>query len=97
MPIYIMLVNWTQQGVSNVKESPMGFDAFKQSPEQAGGQLKSFFLVMGQYDMICVVEVPSDEVIAKLGLTNGAKGNIRTHTLRAFTEDEYRKLIEALP
>ncbi|HEX2236948.1 MAG TPA: GYD domain-containing protein [Gammaproteobacteria bacterium] len=73
MPIYIMLVNWTQQSVGNVKESPMGFDAFKQSPEQAGSQLKSFYLVIGQYDMICVVEVPSDEVIAKLGRTNGAK------------------------
>ncbi len=96
MPIYIMLVNWTQQGVSNVKESPMRFDAFKQSLEQAGGQLKSFYLVMGQYDMICVVEVPSDEVVAKLGLASGAKGNIRTQTLRAFTEDEYRKLIAAL-
>jgi uncharacterized protein with GYD domain len=47
MPTYIMLVNWTQQGISNVKESPTRFDAFKQSLEQAGGQLKSFYLVMG--------------------------------------------------
>src|SRR5919108_3256985 len=97
MPTYIMLVNWTQQGISDIKESPTRFDAFKQSLEQAGGQLKSFYLVMGQYDMVCIVEAPSDEVVAKLGLASGAKGSIRTHTLRAFTEDEYRKLIEALP
>jgi uncharacterized protein with GYD domain len=61
-------VNGTQQGVSNIKESPTRFDAFKQSLEQAGGQVKSFYLVRGQYDMICIVEAPSDEVIAKLRL-----------------------------
>jgi uncharacterized protein with GYD domain len=90
-------VNGTQQGVSNIKESPTRFDAFKQSLEQAGGQVKSFYSVRGQYDMICIVEAPSDEVIAKLTLASAAKGSIRTLALSAFTEDECRQLIAVLP
>jgi|SRR5215203_6897408 uncharacterized protein with GYD domain len=97
MPTYIMLATWTEQGISNIKESPTRFDAFKQSLEQTGGQVKGFYLVTGQYDMVCIVEAPSDEVITKLGLASAAKGAIRTQIMRAFTEDEYRKLIAALP
>ena len=73
MPTYIMLATWTEQGISNIKESPTRFDAFKQSLEQTGGQVKGFYLVTGQYDMVCIVEAPSDEVIVKLGLASAAK------------------------
>jgi uncharacterized protein with GYD domain len=97
MPTYIMLVNWTGQGVRNVKESPKRLDAFKQALQQVGGELKGFYMVMGQYDMIAIVEVPNDEALAKVGLASEAKGSIRTRTLRAFTEDEYRNIIAALP
>jgi uncharacterized protein with GYD domain len=55
------------------------------------------YLVMGQYDMVVIGEVPDDETVAKLSLATGAQGNIRTETFRAFTEDEYRKIIAALP
>ncbi|HEX2242337.1 MAG TPA: GYD domain-containing protein [Gammaproteobacteria bacterium] len=97
MPTYIVLLNWSQQGITNVKESATRLDAVKQAFKQAGGQLKSFYLVMGQYDMICIVEAPNDEALAKVVLASAAKGSVRTQTLRAFTEDEYRKIIAALP
>ena len=54
-------------------------------------------MVMGQYDMACIVEAPNDEALAKVVLANAAKGSVRTQTLRAFTEDECRKMIAALP
>jgi uncharacterized protein with GYD domain len=97
MPTFIILANWTDQGVRNLKDSPKRLDAFKQALQQAGGQLKGFYMVMGPYDMIAIVEAPNDEVLAKVGLASEAKGSIRSNMLRAFTEDEYRKIIGAIP
>jgi uncharacterized protein with GYD domain len=62
-----------------------------------GAEIKQFFLVVGQYDMVALVEAPDDETMAKLALFLGSKGNVRTETLRAFTEDEYREIIAGLP
>jgi uncharacterized protein with GYD domain len=97
MPTYIALARWTQQGVENIKESPSRLEAFKQLVESAGGKVKSFYMVTGQYDMIVIAEAPSGDVMAKVALATASKGGIRTETIRAFTEDEYRKIIAALP
>ena len=97
MPTYISLLRYTQQGVQNIKESPARLDAAKKAFQAMGGELKQWYLVMGQYDAVVVSELPDDETAAKLALAIGAQGNIRTETLRAFTEEEYRKLIASLP
>jgi uncharacterized protein with GYD domain len=52
---------------------------------------------MGQYDAVGIVELPNDEAMAKLALANSSRGTVRGETLRAFTEEEYRKLIASLP
>jgi uncharacterized protein with GYD domain len=69
----------------------------KQAFKAMGAELKQMYLVMGQYDLVIIGEVPDDETVAKLSLAIGSGGNIRTETFRAFTEDEYRKIIAALP
>jgi uncharacterized protein with GYD domain len=97
MPTYISLINLTQEGIKNVKESPDRLDAAKKAFQAFGGELKEFYLVMGQYDMVVVSEGPDDETAAKLALVIGSQGAISTETLRAFTEDEYRKIIAELP
>ena len=97
MPTYISLLRYTQQGVQNIKESPARLDAAKKAFQAMGAELKAWYLVMGQYDAVVISEAPDDETVAKLVLAIGALGNIRTETLRAFTEEEYRKLIAALP
>jgi uncharacterized protein with GYD domain len=97
MPTYIILVNLTQEGIKNIKESPNRLDAAKKAFQAFGGELKEFYLVMGQYDMVVVAEGPDDETAAKLALAIGSQGAINTETLRAFTEDEYRKIIAELP
>jgi uncharacterized protein with GYD domain len=96
MSTYIILIGWTQKGVESIKESPNRLDAAKKAFQAAGAKLKEFYLVMGQYDMVVVAEAPDDETVAKLALTIGSGGAIRTQTLRAFTEDEYRKIIAGL-
>jgi uncharacterized protein with GYD domain len=62
-----------------------------------GAEVKEFYLVMGQYDMVVVAEAPDRETVAKLALAIGAGGAIRTETLPAFTEDEYRQVVAGLP
>jgi uncharacterized protein with GYD domain len=97
MPTYISLLRWTQKGIETVKDGPGRVDAYKKALKAAGGEMKAFYLVQGQYDIVVIEELPNDEAKAKLALALGAAGNVRTETLRAFTEDEYRKIIAALP
>jgi len=96
MPTYISLIQFTQQGIASIKESPKRIDAARKAYEQAGGKLKDFYLLMGEYDIVTISEAPNDEAAAKIALSLGAKGNVRTRTSRAFTEAEYRKMIDSL-
>jgi len=97
MPTYIVLVNWTDQGIRAVKESPRRLDATKKAIEAAGGKMLGFYLTMGRYDEVLIVEGPSDEVAATLTLSAGSEGNVRTETLKAFPEAEYRDIIAKIP
>jgi len=93
MPTYISLVNWTDQGIRNVKDSPLRLNAFKKATEATGGKVIDFYLTLGEYDMVVIVEVPSDEAAAALILSTGKGGNVRTTTMKAFPEDQYRGII----
>ena len=97
MATYISFIQFTQKGIEAIKESPKRIDAARKAFEQAGGKLKDFYLVMGEFDIVIVSEAPNDEAAAKVTLALGSKGNVRTRTSRAFTESEYRKMIESLP
>jgi len=97
MPTYISLIRFTQKGMETIREGPTRLDAAKQRFRAAGGELKAFYLVTGQYDAVAISELPNDEAVARVALGNGSMGNVRTETLRAFSEDEYRKIIAALP
>lgn len=97
MPTYITLVNYTQKGIENVKESPQRLEAAKKAFQRLGAKLKEFYLVMGRYDIILVIEAPNDEAVAKIALALGSLGSVRTESFRAFKEDEYREIISSLP
>lgn len=96
MATYIMLANWTEQGIRNVKDAPGRLDAAKKAIKDLGGEFKTFYLTMGEYDMVAIYEAPDDNVAAKFALKLGTQGNVRTRTLKAFAETEYRKLISSL-
>jgi uncharacterized protein with GYD domain len=97
VPTYISLISFTQQGIENIKESPNRYDAAKRTLEQLGGQMKDIYLVMGRYDIVAIYEASDDEIAAKFSLALGSKGAVRTETLRAFAEDEYRRIVSSLP
>jgi len=96
MPTYIALLKWTQQGIAKVGSSAKRLDAGKKAFKKAGVEMKNVYLTMGRYDLVCVMEAPDDETYAKAILGLGAQGNVSTETLKAFSEDQYRKIIGSL-
>lgn len=96
MTTYIMLINWTEQGVRDVRSSPKRLDAAKKQLGDMGGSFKAFYLTMGEVDMVTVVEAPDDAVIARFALLLGGGGSVRTRTLKAFPEFAYREIIASL-
>ena len=93
MPTYFILINWTDQGIRNIKDSPKRVDAAKKAVKGIGCEMKAFYMLQGSYYAVLIVEVPSDDALAKFLLTIGSLGNVRTTTLRAYPETEYRKII----
>ena len=97
MPTYISLLTYTQQGIAAIKRGPERLDAARQAYKRAGGELKAFYLTIGQYDAVAIAELPDDTALAKMVLALCALGNVRTETLRAFNEAEFRKIVGELP
>ncbi|MBZ0261681.1 MAG: GYD domain-containing protein [Hyphomicrobiales bacterium] len=96
MTRYVLLANWTDQGVKNVKDSANRLDAAKALAKKMGCEIREFYMTVGTYDMVVTAEAPNDETLAKFALTLAMGGNIRTTTLKAFPEDAYRKIIGGL-
>jgi uncharacterized protein with GYD domain len=93
---YIMLWNWTDQGIRNAKDSPQRYESFKKDLEKAGVKLVAGYYTMGEYDGVIILEAPNDEVVMKIILSTASLGNIRTKTLKAFPHAEGSKIIESL-
>ena len=96
MAKYIALTNWTDQGIKNVKESPNRVDAARDLAKSLGCEMQDFYMTIGAYDMVVTIEAPDDETVAKFALSLAKAGNVRTTTLKAFTEDSYREIIGAI-
>jgi uncharacterized protein with GYD domain len=91
-----MLANYTDAGAKSIADSTRRLDAAKKLLADMGGEFKSFFLTMGEYDFVAVYEAPDDAVAARFSLQLGALGNVRTQTLKAFPEAAYREIIATL-
>jgi uncharacterized protein with GYD domain len=92
MPTFISLVNFTDQGIKNVKDSPDRLQAFKAAAEKLGVKVKDVYYTVGSYDLVTVVEGTGEDVTAVL-LKVGSLGNVRSQTLRGFSPDEFKKIL----
>jgi uncharacterized protein with GYD domain len=88
MPTYIVLGNFTDQGIRSIRDSLKREDAFRKQCEKVGAQVKDVYRTMGRYDLAAVVNAPDDVTMNSLLYSTGALGNIRTETLRALTRNE---------
>lgn len=94
MTTYVLLINWTEQGIKALRDSPKRLDAAKKELADMGGSFREFYMTMGDCDMVAICEAPDDTVIARLALRLGMGGNVRTRTMKAFPEAAYRELIK---
>jgi uncharacterized protein with GYD domain len=96
MATFISLLNFTDQGISTVKESPNRYAAFKATAEKMGVSVKGVYYTVGNYDLVLVAE-GTDEAITAALLKLGSLGNVRSQTLRAFSLDEIKKIVSSMP
>ena len=97
MATYIMLMKLTEQGRKDVKNAPQRIEQAGKAAEAMGGKMIGFYATMGEYDYVAIGECPSDEVMMTYLLGVGSLGNVRTVTLKAFTKEEFAKLVKRLP
>jgi uncharacterized protein with GYD domain len=97
MATFIILGNYTAQGMKDIKGSPSRLDAAREGLSALGVSIKDFYLTMGQYDIVTVLEAPDAATAAKGLLVLGGQGNVSTVTMAALTEDEFRSTISELP
>jgi uncharacterized protein with GYD domain len=96
MAHYIALVNYTDRGIANVKDSPARLDKARALLREMGGEFRQVYLTMGYYDMVVAYEAPDDATAARFTLRLGTLGHVRTTTLKAFPEAAYREIIAHL-
>jgi uncharacterized protein with GYD domain len=96
MPTYVMLANWTEQGMRAINDSPRRVDAAKKSLEDMGGQFRSVYMTMGDHDLVMIYDAPDDAVAARFTLMLGKLGNVRTTSLKAFPEEAFRHIVNTL-
>ncbi|MFP8954304.1 GYD domain-containing protein [Natrialbaceae archaeon A-arb3/5] len=97
MPTYVTLWQYTQDGIENVRESPDRIDALEDQFDEMGGELREFYMLMGQYDTITISEFPDEETATQAILAIAEQGNVSSETFRAFSREATRELIEGLP
>jgi uncharacterized protein with GYD domain len=94
---YIILGSYTQEGMANIKDSPARIDAARKAVEAAGGKFVAWYLTMGRFDFLAITQASNAKVAARVLLAIGGQGSIRTETLRALTEEEFREVVAGLP
>ncbi len=96
MARYVVLLNWTDQGIRNVRETTQRVEQVQQMVEQMGGRLETLLWTQGRYDLVAIVEAPDDETVAAIGLRAGMGGGTRSETLRAFDAEEMGRILGRL-
>lgn len=97
MATFITQMSYTQQGIANIKDSPGRIDSAREQLSSMGVTIKDFYLTMGEYDALIVVDAPDAATAATALLVTGMQGNVSTTTMAALTEDEFRQIVARLP
>ena len=93
MSTYVVLGNWTDQGIRNIRESLKREEALRKLCEKVGGRVKDLYRTMGRYDFVAIVDAPDDIAVSAFLFSLGSGGNSRTETLRALTRQEAEQAI----
>lgn len=96
MATFLALYRYTAKGVEQIKESPARIEGIKRLAKSLGVEIKQFYLLMGEFDSMFIFTAPDDETATRLNLAVCSQGNVHSHTLRAFSEEEFRSMVSKL-
>jgi uncharacterized protein with GYD domain len=94
MPTYVSLVNWTEQGIKNFRDTIRRAEDYRGLAEKSGGQVRQLLWTLGEYDLVVVADFPDDETATAVLLQTAAGGNVRTKTMKAFDAEQMRAIIQ---
>ena len=97
MAVFVSVVNFTDQGVRVIRNTVDRADAFRRTAEDMGVEILGIYWTLGIHDLVIVVEAPDDETVATLFFSVGSLGNIRAHTMRAFSAEEMARIVGKIP
>ena len=92
MPIFVVLGNWSEQGIRDIKEAPKRAKVAKDMVEKAGGKMQTLY-TLGKCDFVSIIELPKEDDIMAILLCLGSMGNVRTTTMKAWSESEVAKML----
>lgn len=96
MTTYVMLANWTDQGLKGIADGPRRLDAAKKTLEEMGGHFRELYMTMGEFDLVGIYDAPDDAVAARYILLLSQLGNVRTKSMKAFPEEAYRQIVNSI-
>ena len=97
MATYFVMFRFTQKGIEHVKQVPARVEAAKELFRNLGANVNKFYALVGQYDTVFIVDAPDDETVAKASLALSSLGNVRSEIMRAFSEEEFSRIVTGLP
>ncbi len=97
MATYIVLSNFTDQGIRTVKDTTKRAAAVREMAKKCGIEMKDIYWTLGSHDLVVTFDAPDDATFTAFGLSLGAAGNVRTQTLRAFSEGEMSGILSKMP
>ena len=97
MPMFMCLLNWTEQGIRSIKEAPKRAKAAQELAKKVGVEIKEVYLTSGDSDLLVILDTPNGDNVAKFALALGSQGSVRTRTARIWPQSEFQKLISELP
>jgi len=97
MATYVSLLNFTDQGIRNIKNTSQRASQVAEMAKSFGCEMTSIYWTLGEYDLVATVTAPDDQSLCAFGLAIGAAGNVHTQTLRAFTKEELGAILAKLP
>ena len=96
MPHYVLLVNWTERGITHAKGTVDRTDEVARLAEKHGGRLVQYYWTVGPYDLVGIAEAPDDESASAFALELSSSGNIRTTTMRAYDREQMSGIVQRL-
>lgn len=97
MPHFICFLNWTDEGARNAKDVAKRRDAAESLAASLGGKVVDAYVTTGRYDVVAILDMPDGDAMAKFALTTGSRGQARTTTVRAYSQEEIGKIVSELP